>query len=200
MSNSDLRTPIQKRAIEKKKKILECGFKLICEKGYHNVDAIQIAKHSGVSTGTVYQYFTDKRDIFLQGLEKYSKDLMFPINNLINKKIDKDNLHQELEKIIKDITKTHTMSKTAHQEITAMQHTDNDVAKIFNEYELEASSILVKILTNNNFSTHFIDEKAHLIMHWIDDLCHELVFHKHENMNYDKMTDLVITSIENLLM
>ena len=199
MENSDLRNPKQKRAIEKKEKILEYGFKLICEKGYHNVDAIQIAKYSGVSTGTVYQYFTDKRDIFLQGLERYAKDLMFPIVDLIDKKIDKNNLHQELKKIINHIIKTHTMSKTAHEEITAMQHTDKDVAKIFNEYELEASAILVTILTNNNFSTDSIDEKAHLIMHWIDNLCHEIVFHKHENMDYDKMTNLVINSIEKLL-
>ena len=199
MENSDLRNPIQKRAIEKKEKILEYGFKLICDKGYHNVDAIQIAKYSGVSTGTVYQYFTDKRDIFLQGLEKYSKNMMFPINNLIDKKIDKNNLHQELKKIITSIIKTHTMSKTAHEEITAMQHTDNDVAEIFNKYELETSSILVTILNSNNFSTDFIEEKAHLILRWIDDLCHEIVFHKHKNIDYDKMIDLVIISIENLL-
>ena len=199
MSNSKLRNPTQKRAIEKKEKILEYGFKLMCSKGYHNVDAIQIAKYSGVSTGTVYEYFVDKRDIFLQGLEKYSKNLMFPINNLIDKKIDKTNLHKELKNIITSIIKAHNISKKAHEEITAMQHTDPDVSKIFNKYELESSASLVKFLVNNNLSTDFIEEKAHLIIRWIDDLCHDIVFHKHKNMNYDKMIDLVITSIENML-
>ena len=40
MAQSELRQPVQKRAIAKKQKILECGFNLICEKGYYNVDCI----------------------------------------------------------------------------------------------------------------------------------------------------------------
>ena len=71
MKESNLRTPTQKRAIEKKEKILENGFKLMCKQGYHNTDAIQIAKAAGVSTGTVYQYYEDKKDIFYQGLKQY---------------------------------------------------------------------------------------------------------------------------------
>lgn len=80
MESSELRNPTQKRAIEKKQKILEYGFKLICEQGYYNTDAVQIAKYAGVSTGTVYQYFTDKHDIFMQGLSLYAEDIMFPIH------------------------------------------------------------------------------------------------------------------------
>jgi hypothetical protein len=33
----------------------------------------------------------------------------------------------------------------------------------------------------------------------IDNLCHEIVYHKHTNMNYDIMIDLVIQTIINLL-
>ena len=32
----------------------------------------------------------------------------------------------------------------------------------------------------------------------IDNLCHELIYHKHEDMNYDTMTDIVINSIYEL--
>ena len=32
----------------------------------------------------------------------------------------------------------------------------------------------------------------------IDNLCHEITFHKHDNMNYDLMTELVIDNIKNL--
>jgi len=199
MENSSIREPIQKRAVEKKNKIIEYGFNLMCEKGYHNTDTVEIAKAAGVSTGIIYQYFNDKRDIFLQGLEIYSKDLMFPISTLKDKKISKDNLEDELRKILKISIKSHKISLTAHEEILAMQHTDSAVAEIFQKQELETTQTLVDILTKNNIVTTNVLEKAHLIITWIDELSHELIYHQHPNMDYDKMTNIVIKSIVNLI-
>ena len=36
------------------------------------------------------------------------------------------------------------------------------------------------------------------MMGLIDNLCHEIIYHKHENMNYDEMKNLVIQCITNL--
>ena len=44
----DIRKPIKQSAIEKKQRIIEKGFELMCEKGYHNVNSIDIAKYAGV--------------------------------------------------------------------------------------------------------------------------------------------------------
>ena len=54
---NDTRIPVQKRSIEKRKRILEAGFQLFCEKGYYKTNTIEIARHAKVSTGTVYSYF-----------------------------------------------------------------------------------------------------------------------------------------------
>ena len=199
MEQSNLRKPKQKRAIAKKQKIMENGFILMCEKGYHNVDCAEIAQNSGVSTGTVYQYFTDKRDIFLQGLKSYSRQLLFPIFDYENKKIKFNDISTLIKKIIKNAIKTHSISSNAHEEILAMKHSDDEVNNIFKEFELEATETLVKILKNNNFDTNDIYEKSHLIITWVDDLCHEIVYHKHDNLNYDKMIEIVINSIVGLL-
>ncbi len=199
MKQSELRKPVQKRAIEKKKQILECGFNLICEKGYHNVDCIEIAKASNVSTGTVYQYFTDKRDIFLQGLKNYSDSILFPILEYKDKKIKANELSSFIKKIINNNVKVHNMSQSAHEEIMSMRHSDAEVKAIFQEFEIEATDVFVKILENNNFKIDNIYEKAHLIIAWMDTLCHEIVYHKHDNLDYNKMTELVIDSIIHLL-
>ena len=36
------------------------------------------------------------------------------------------------------------------------------------------------------------------MMGLIDNLCHEVIYHEHDNMNYDIMTNLVIENIINL--
>ncbi len=199
MKESELRQPIQKRAIEKRKQILECGFNLICEKGYHNVDCIEIAKASGVSTGTVYQYFKDKRDIFLQGLKSYSDSLLFPILEYKNKTIKPDGLESFFKNAINSNIKVHTMSQSTHEEIMAMRHSDPEVNKVFQDFEVEATNVLVDILKANGFNTKDIYEKCHIIIGWIDNLCHELAYHKHQELNYKRMTDMVVNSIIHLL-
>lgn len=199
MENNEIKAPIQARAIEKRERILKSGFELICKNGYHNVDCIQIAKSADVSTGTVYRYFTDKREIFLEGLKENYKEKLFPILKFKNKKIEKNSLRDLITEMIDVSIKSHHMTKTSHEEIMAMRHSDSDVEKIFEEYELEATRALVEILNDTNVSKENLQEKAHLIIYWIDDLCHEIIYHKHENFDYNKMQELVIKSILNLL-
>lgn len=199
MGTQEIRNPIQKRSIEKKQNIIKYGFELICEKGYHNTNTAEIAKAAGVSTGIVYQYFNDKRDIFLQGIEQYSKSLLFPINEVLSKNTENFDLETEFNNVIKTLIKNHKLSEAAHEEIYAFQHSDPEVAKIFFNQEIEATNKLIEVLESNNIKTDNINEKAHLIISMIDNLCHETVYHKHKNMNYDAMKSIVIKSIINLL-
>ncbi len=199
MEKDKLREPTQKRAIDKKNRIIEYGFKLMCENGFYNTDVVQIAKAAGVSTGIVYQYFSDKKDIFLQGLEIYSKSLMFPLFNIKNTKLDKDNLDKEIRDLIKLFKKEHTLSKTSHEEITAMEHIDHDFADLFLKYEMESTNLLVEVLHKNGFNIDNIYEKAHIILSIIDNFSHEVVYHKHKSINYNIMEDEVVKIIVNII-
>ena len=42
-------------------------------------------------------------------------------------------------------------------------------------------------------------EKVHVALGLIDNLCHEIIYHKHENMNYEKMIEIVVNTIINLI-
>ncbi len=199
MGKADIREPSQKRSIEKKNKIIESGFELICRKGFYNTNTAEIAKRAGVSTGIVYQYFKDKRDIFMQGIDQYAKNLMFPINQIAYKKIDKKNIYSEIKSVINELIRFHKFTRSSHEEIQVIQHSDAEVDKIFQKYELEASENLANALISNGFSSENIQEKSHLILAMIDDFCHEIAYHHHNNLNYDIMMDLVIKNIIYLL-
>ena len=72
------RIPTQKRSIEKRNKIIDKGFELICKKGFYNTTTNEIADYSGVSVGIIYQYFDDKKDILICGIENYLEKLITP--------------------------------------------------------------------------------------------------------------------------
>ena len=54
------------------------------------------------------------------------------------------------------------------------------------------------ILLNNNFKDDNLSEKVHIMMGLIDNLYHEVTYHKHDNMDYNIMINLVIDNIKNL--
>ena len=193
-----IREPKQKRAIEKKEKIIEAGFNLICENGYYNTNTAEIAKAAGVSTGIVYQYFKDKYDILIEGMEKYGDDIFFPILKNKDIKFDKKDFDKLLKQMINHYIDNHKVSNVAHEEIMSMVHSDKRVAEYYYKRELEMTNSLKEILINNNFKDDNLYEKVHIMMGLIDNLCHEIIYHKHNDMNYDIMTDLVINNIKEL--
>ena len=199
MKINEIREPIQKRSIEKKEKIIKAGFELICEKGYYNTNTAEIAKSAGVSTGIVYQYFKDKHDILIEGIKRYASDIFYPMLNVTsNIKIDKNNLDTILRNMINTFIENHKLSQIAHEEIMAMTHSDKEIAEFFQENELTMTKNISKILLDNGFDSKNIDEKVHIAIHLIDDLCHEIVYHKHKDLDYDVMIDLVIENIKKL--
>ena len=114
-----------------------------------------------------------------------------------------DDIKKDLDKILRTmITKfieNHKLSQEAHEEIMAMTHSDKEIAKYFHEHEIVMTNSVTNLLLQNGFSQENLSEKVHIVIHLIDDLCHEIVYHKHKEMNYDIMTDLTIKTIEDLL-
>lgn len=200
MKINEIREPIQKRSIEKKEKIIKAGFELICEKGYYNTNTAEIAKVAGVSTGIVYQYFKDKHDILVEGIKKYASDIFYPMLNITtNTKIDKNNVEEILRDMINTFIENHKLSQIAHEEIMAMTHSDKEIAELFQENEMNMTKNISNILSKNGFNAKNLDEKVHIAIHLIDDLCHEIVYHKHKDLDYDIMINLVIENILNFM-
>lgn len=190
----NVRIPKQKRALDKRNKIIESGFNLICEKGYYNINTKDIALKAGVSTGILYQYFNDKHEIFLEGLKKYADNIFYPSINLKNTDIETN-----IKKTIEFFIKEHKLSNKAHEEIMAMVHLDKDVANFYHEREMNLTKNMYESLVSLGFSKENLLEKVHITLGLIDNLCHEIIYHKHKELDYDVMTDIVIKTIKKIL-
>lgn len=197
----NIREPIKKNSIEKKKKIIEKGFELMCNNGYHNVNCVDIAHYAGVSTGIIYQYFKDKRDIFIAGIKMYAEKITFPMLNIMEQEeITKDNIKALIEIMIDKFVKTHTISEKAHEELMAMSCIDEEIAEIFYNYEIEITNKVSNILKEKKLKIANIEEKVHIIYGIMDNYCHEVVYHKHKTLNYDTMKEEIVKIIANILL
>lgn len=198
--STSIREPKQQRAKDKKERIINEGFELMCRKGYFNTNTIDIAKEAGVSTGIIYQYFNDKKEIFLEGVKNYSDKIMFPIMDILNNEdIHKEKLEEIINKIIEKLIKSHNISKREHEEIMAMSHLDEDVGEIFKSNELNTTKQIVKVLEENGIFIDDAIEKVHIVLNMVDQYCHEVVYHQHEEINYDIMKKEVVNLILSIL-
>ena len=202
MAENRTRKPSQKRSIETREKIIDAGFDLICTDGYFNTDTAKIAKKAGVSTGIVYQYFKDKRDILLASLEKYADTVFYSMLSNSPKSFDKENLPIILTNLINDYISNNRISAKAYKEITALSHYDEAVGMFFFEKEKEIANKVCKILIDNGVDSTNIKEKVQLIMGLIDNLCNGIIYHdiKDFDLDYKVMIDIVVKEITNILL
>lgn len=196
MENSKTREPQQKRSIEKKNRIIEVGFRLMCDNGYQKTTTADIAKAAGVSTGIIYSYFKDKHDIFIAGLELYGNKLLIPVYNQFTFPL---NVTESLNTIIDSLIDGHQLFLNAHREIESLVMTNDDVAQIMFESEMRITQDLEAFLLEVGFPPENLLEKTHIIYNMIESLCHELTFHKHKGLDENKMRAIVVDTVLTIL-
>lgn len=197
--NNEIRVPKQKRSIEKYERIVDAGWELISKNGYYNTNTAEIAKKANVSTGIVYQYFNDKYDILIAGIKKYGDDIFYPALKIDLKKFDLSNFEEYIKIIIDKHIKDHKVSKNTHEEIMAMVHTDKNIALYYYNREMKLTNDIFNMLISNNVKSNNLKEKVHIIIGMIDNLCHEVVYHNHKELNYEIMVNIVVKNIYYLI-
>lgn len=79
----------------------------------------------------------------------------------------------------------------------------NEIREPIQKRSIEKKEKIIKagfeLICEKGFGSKNLDEKIHIAIHLIDDLCHEIVYHKHKDLDYDVMINLVIENILNLI-
>lgn len=193
-----VREPQQERSIEKKNRIIQAGYELFSEVGYYGTNTAEIAKRAGVSTGIVYGYFQDKRDILICVLEIYINKVFDPILKTFDKLKAPINFKELIPSVIDLTIKTHKKHAKMHEVLHSLASTDEAVNAEFIELE---DSITVKIadrLKSLGISIENAMEKIHFSMDIIQSFSHEYVFDKHDYIDYFVMREMVTNTVINL--
>lgn len=195
---SNIRQPQQERSIEKKNKIIEAGYKLFSEVGYYGTNTAEIAKRAGVSTGIVYGYFQDKRDILICVLEIYIEKVFEPLLTYFNKLNEPIDFSLIIPKVLDESIKTHKSNNKIHEALHSLSSTDEVVNAQFIELEDEITVKIADRFKQLNVKIENPLEKIHFAMDIIQSFCHEYIYDKHDYIDYIAMRQMVINTLISL--
>jgi len=187
----DVREPKQERSIEKKNKILNAAYELFSEVGYYNTNTAQIAKRAGVSTGIVYGYFKDKRDILLDILGVYIQDAFKPILSFIDNLGAPINYYNLCSEVLDIAISIHKQYANIHEALHSMSHSDEEVNERFIKLEDNITLQISNKLAAIGADAPNLTERVHFAMDVVQSFAHEFVFDKHTYIDYAEMRTIV---------
>ena len=195
---NNVREPQQERSIEKKNRIIEAGYQLFSEVGYYGTNTAEIAKRAGVSTGIVYGYFQDKRDILICVLELYINKVFAPFLKLFDKMSIPVDFDALFPKIIDQAIKTHKNNRKMHEVLHSLASSDEAVNAQFIALEDKLTLEIADKFTMLGLNIENAVEKIHMSIDIIQSFSHEYVFDKHDYIDYFVMREMVIKILKDL--
>ena len=190
-----IRQPQQERSTEKKNKIIEASYEIFSEVGYFGANTSEIAKRAGVSTGIVYSYFTDKRDILLYVLKIYLDKVTKPLMAMFDTIAPPLDFAEFIPKIVDMTITIHKENAQMHTALHALAATDSEVSAEFIRLEGDITYEISNKLAEFNPEIAHPVEKVHLAMDVVQSFAHEYVFDNHRYIDYDVMKRTVIDTL-----
>ena len=181
-----VRIPQQKRSIEKKNKILDAAYIIFNTKGYYNTSTAEIAVNAGISTGSLYAYFKDKKELFIEIINKFTDKLL----ELMIIKFEEIPENKDISVIISSsinmFVESHEMSKKLHEEIMALSHLDEEIRILFIEQRKRMINEISKQFKKRQIIMENEQEKLFIMYLTIDSICNEFIYDN--KTGYDKNT------------
>jgi len=135
MSNfcRSIRVPQQRRSLEKRAKLVETAYQEFSARGYHGTSTNNIVRASGLSTGTLYAYFKDKKQLFLEAVQLHYSRLFAVLERALGQIEITDT--EILKKVLPATLYANADALPFHRELVALMFTDADVQKAYYDHQ-----------------------------------------------------------------
>lgn len=165
--NPAIRTPKQKRSMQKKQLILDTAKALYAESGYHSTTTNEIAKRANVSIGTLYSYFPDKEAVLLEVLNQFGGQL-FAAFDFMDAKDDtlllQKDTHKWLYKMVEGLVRLQESQKDLYREIASLRYSVPGVAAALDAQDEHIRLGTLAFLTKHQDTFSCADAEATAIL------------------------------------
>ena len=193
------RVPTQKWSIEKRQKIVKAGFDLFCEKGYYKTNTAEIAKYAGVSTGALYSYFEDKRQIFIEAFQQHLDAISSELLQQLISLPEVLELSTFIEKWIEGYINLYAKSNHALVQLRLVIVDDKEINHHFSALENTYFSNIADILKTRGIICADLFEKVYISCILIDSLRQEKTSFSHNGLDFEIIKKQVKQSIFQML-
>ena len=190
--------PKQKRSIETRNKILEVGSMLMLREGYHNVTTDDIAKAAGLSTGIVYHYFKDKKDILLIAMDQHADALYEGFTEKFAVATE-GNFEDFLNTLFDYLLEYHRKAWVIHEELEGLYHSDAEIAATADKFWKKAYASIAEIYAQKSGKPEHALEKTRMAIDIIEDFCHACMNPIVDSLDQEFMRQETISIIKSLL-
>jgi len=196
-----IRIPKQNRSRERRLKIMETALDLFASKGINGTSSNEIANKAGVSIGTFYSYFENKKTLFLEILKNHldnfvtgvytlQSDDSIPLRDLI-----KDHIHKGFM--------TFDIHPSFHKEALVLKFSDPDVRRLFDEVEQEQLGIISSLLMPycKHYNPQALQEVSKVIHSAVENVAHYVKFldsPMDKDRLIDELTEMIYHYVNNL--
>ena len=175
------RTPVQKRGMETRQKIIEAAEELFSKKGYLKTNALEIAAKAGVATGSIYAYFNNKKEVLIEIIRDFYARTSEKVLNAYNVKVQGDAADNYLEgkKLVHSMIRAHydahNVNPSLHREILAMILLDKEIEEISREEDRKVTAAMMFLFKDYRKYTRIKDaEAAAILLHRVGE---EIIHH-----------------------
>jgi AcrR family transcriptional regulator len=193
-----IRIPQQQRSIATKKRILVAAKEQFAKSGFHGTNAKEIAAAAGVSVGSFYSYFKDKKELFMEIFREHLEEKVVRI--LGQHQVDPDNRKESVNRLIKAMLEAHDPYPEFHREILAMRYSDPEVEAAFTEMDEHSLSHVERFIEQFRDQLRIDDIKtaARIISGAVEEIiCSITIFG--EDQDADRLIDGLADMIQRYL-
>lgn len=171
------RVPTQKRSIEKKQRIKDAALKLMSEKGYFATSSNEIAREAGVSIGTFYSYFKDKKEIYAELVDDIYTAVLTPIN--LNELPDDLSIEETVQLYVTAVFRGHEYQTAFQREISSLSEQSDE----FRAIEMVHKSNILHVFSEalkayrEELKPQDLETSTYIILTTVEAVIHDTLFH-----------------------
>lgn len=137
------KTPLTKKAIETRQRLLMTTVEQVAKHGYHNITVDEIAKACGMSTGSAYRYFKNKKEMLLAAIEYCYTNIQMFSGTEDRQLMEFDTLEEMLEYALQQFYILHKKYYAIHEELESLRHIDADIKAAYDKIQWNAVEALI---------------------------------------------------------
>ena len=171
------RVPTQKRSIEKKQRIKDAALKLMSEKGYFATSSNEIAREAGVSIGTFYSYFKDKKELYAELVDDIYTAVLTPIN--LNELPDDLSIEETVQLYVTAVFRGHEYQTAFQREISSLSEQSDEFRAIKMVHKSNILHVFSEALKAywEELKPQDLETSTYIILTTVEAVIHDTLFH-----------------------